>query len=250
MTGELALVGLGPGGPEHRTPAAATAVREADVVVGYEYYLKLCADITTPDQELVAGRMGEEAERADVAVRRASAGARVALVSTGDIGVYGMASLALQLTAGLPAGKRPAVRILPGVTAAVAAAALLGAPLARDFACLTLSDVLAPWELVERRLRALAGSGVVLALYNVRSAARPWQLGRAREVLLESRPGSTPVGVVTNAARDGEQAAVTTLGELSADGIGMNTVLIVGAASTSLHDGWMVTDRALRGETR
>lgn len=246
MTGELTLVSLGPGSPEHRTPAADRAVREAEVVVGYEYYLELCSDLTTPAQELISGRMGEEAERADVAVRRAAGGARVALVSTGDIGVYGMASLALRMTAELPAEHRPAVRILPGVTAAVAAAGLLGAPLARDFACLTLSDVLAPWELVERRLRALAVAGLVLALYNPRSRARPWQLDRAREVLLESRPATTPVGLVTNAAREGEQTMVTTLGELSTDGVGMNTVLIIGAASTSLHGDWMVTDRALR----
>ncbi|MGI8666809.1 MAG: SAM-dependent methyltransferase, partial [Jatrophihabitans sp.] len=182
MIGQLALVGLGPGGPDHRTQAAERAVREASVVIGYERYLQQCADLTGPSQELIAGRMGEEEQRAALAVGRAADGARVALVSAGDIGIYGTASLALQLAAELPLERRPQVRVLPGVTAAAAGAALLGAPLARDFACLTLSDLLAPWELVEQRLRALAVSGLVLALYNPRSAGRPWQLGRAREV--------------------------------------------------------------------
>lgn len=243
--GGLALVGLGPGAPEHRTRAAEEAVRSAAVVVGYGRYLDQCADLTGPHQELVVGRMGEEEERAAVAVRRAAAGDRVALVSTGDIGVYGMAALALRWVAELPAGRRPAVRVVPGVTAAAAGAALLGAPLARDFACLTLSDLLAPWTLVEDRLRALAGSGIALALYNPRSAGRPWQLDRARDVLLEHRAPATPVGLVTNAGRAGETVQVTALADLATGTVGMNTVVIVGASTTVVVGGWLVTDRGL-----
>ena len=243
--GELVLVGLGPGTHEHRTHAAEDAVRAATVVVGYRRYLDQCADLIDRGQELVAGRMGEEEQRAEIAVRRAVDGARVALVSSGDIGVYGMAALALHLVAQLPAPQRPAVRVVPGVTAASAGAALLGAPLARDFACLTLSDLLAPWHLVEHRLRALAESGVTLALYNPRSAGRPWQLSRAREVLTEYRSSATPVGLVTDAGRPGQDVALTTLGELVPESVGMNTVVIVGAATTRVLGEWLVTDRGL-----
>lgn len=244
-TGDLALVGLGPGAPEHRTRAAEDAVRSAAVVVGYARYLEQCADLTGPHQQLVPGRIGEEEQRAELAVRRAAAGERVALVSTGDIGIYGMAALALRWVAGLPERQRPTVRVVPGVTAASAAAALLGAPLARDFACLTLSDLLAPWELVVRRLRALSESGVTLALYNPRSSGRPNQLAWARDVLLEHRPATAPVGLVTDAGRPGEEVLITTLAELPVEAVGMNTVVLVGAATTVVLGSWLVTDRGL-----
>jgi len=245
MTGTLTVVGLGPGGPEHRTHAAEDAVRDAQVVVGYRGYLAACADLTGAHQTLVPGVLGAEQERAVGAVRAAAGGARVALVSSGDAGIYGMASLALTVASALPSAQRPAVRVLPGITAAVAAAALLGAPLARDFACLTLSDVLAPWEAVEVRLRAVAASDLVLALYNPRSRVRSWQLGRARDVLAEYRPGDTPVGLVTDAGREGEQVELTTLTALDPARAGMHTVVIVGGASTSRLGDWLVTARSL-----
>ncbi|MDQ3763131.1 MAG: SAM-dependent methyltransferase, partial [Actinomycetota bacterium] len=137
------------------------------------------------------------------------------------------------------------VRVVPGITAAVAAAALLGAPLARDFACLTLSDLLAPWEAVEARLRAVAAADLVLALYNPRSRGRSCQLGRARNVLIEYRPGDTPVGLVTNAGRDGERVELTTLTTMDPTAAGMHTVVIVGAAGTNRLGEWLVTARSL-----
>jgi precorrin-3B C17-methyltransferase len=245
VTGSLTVVGLGPGGPAHRTRAAEDAVRDAQVVVGYRAYLAQCADLTGPHQRLVPGTMGAEEQRAATAVRAAAQGARVALVSSGDPGIYGMAALALATAAALPAQQRPAVRVVPGVTAATAAAALLGAPLARDFACLTLSDLLAPWQAVETRLRAVAAADLVLALYNPRSAGRPWQLGRAREVLAEHRPPDTPVGLVTDAGRDAEQVELCTLATLDPDRVGMRTVVIVGASGTGRFGDWLVTVRSL-----
>lgn len=245
MTGSLTVVGLGPGGPEHRTRAAEDAVRSAEVVVGYHGYLVACADLTGPRQRLVPGGMGAEQDRARQAVRTAAEGARVALVSSGDAGIYGMASLALATAAALPAPCRPAVRVIPGVTAATSAAALLGAPLARDFACLTLSDLLAPWEAVETRVRAVAAADLVLALYNPRSSGRPWQLGRVRDILVEYRPGDTPVGLVTDAGRDGEQVELATLATMDPATAGMRTVVIVGASGTSRLGDWLVTARSL-----
>ncbi|HEY2723791.1 MAG TPA: precorrin-3B C(17)-methyltransferase [Pseudonocardiaceae bacterium] len=245
--GSLTVVGLGPGGPAHRTRAAEDAVREAQVVVGYRRYLAACSDLTGPHQRLLPSAMGAEADRAAEAVRAAADGARVSLVSSGDAGVYGMASLALRTATALPADSRPAVRVVPGVTAATAAAALLGAPLARDFACLTLSDLLAPWDAVEARVRAVAGADLVLALYNPRSARRPWQLARALEVLAEHRPGDTPVGLVTDAGRDGERVELSTLDTVDPAAAGMRTVVIVGSSGTTRLGDWLVTAREISG---
>jgi precorrin-3B C17-methyltransferase len=243
--GTLAVVGLGPGGPAHRTRAAEDAVRDAQVVLGYQAYLAACADLTGPHQSVLPSSIGGEQERAEEAIHAAAGGARVALVSSGDAGIYGMASLALTAAAALPPAQRPAVRVVPGITAAVAAAALLGAPLARDFACLTLSDLLAPWEAIETRLRAVAAADLVLALYNPRSRGRSWQLGRACDVLAEYRPGDTPVGLVTNAGRDSAQVELTTLATLDPTKAGMNTVVIIGGTSTSRLGDWLVTARSL-----
>ncbi len=243
--GVLTIVGLGPGGAEHRTRAAEDAVRDAQIVLGYQAYVVACADLTGPHQSVLPTEIGTEQQRADSAVRAAANGARVALVSSGDAGIYGRASLALTAAAALPAGRRPPVRVVPGITAAVAAGALLGAPLARDFACLTLSDVLAPWAAVETRLRAVAAADLVLALYNPRSPGRSWQLGKARDVLAEYRPGDTPVGLVTDAARDGERVELTTLATMDPATAGMHTVVIVGAAGTSRLGDWLVTARSL-----
>jgi len=245
VTGLLTVVGLGPGAPAHRTRAAEDAVRDAQVVLGYRVYLAACADLTGPHQSVVPSEIGAERQRAEDAVGAAAGGARVALVSSGDAGVYGMASLALATAAAVAPARRPSVRVVPGITAAVAAGALLGAPLARDFACLTLSDLLAPWEAVETRLRAVAAADLVLALYNPRSRGRSWQLSRAREVLAEYRPGDTPVGLVTDAGRDGERVELATLATLDPARAGMRTVVVVGSTSTSRLGAWLVTARSL-----
>ncbi|HEY3894571.1 MAG TPA: precorrin-3B C(17)-methyltransferase [Pseudonocardiaceae bacterium] len=245
MTGRLSIVGLGPGGPAHRTHAATDAIRDAQIVLGYQRYLRDCADLTGPHQRVLPSGIGAEQQRAEHAVHAAAGGARVAVVSSGDAGIYGMASLALTAAAALPADRRPPVRVVPGITAAVAAGALLGAPLARDFACLTLSDLLAPWAAIEGRLRAVAAADLVLALYNPRSRGRSWQLGRAREVLAEYRPGDTPVGLVTEVGRPGEAVELSTLAGMDPAAAGMHTVVIVGAAGTSRLGDWLVTARSL-----
>jgi precorrin-3B C17-methyltransferase len=245
VTGTLTVVGLGPGDPAHRTHAAEDAVRDAQVVVGYGPYLAACTDLTGPHQTLVPGAMGAEEQRAADAVHAAAGGARVALVSSGDAGIYGMASLALTTAATLPAQRRPAVQVVPGITAAAAAGALLGAPLARDFACVSLSDLRCSWKAVEARLRAVAAADLVVALYNPRSAGRPWQLGRARNVLAEHRPGDTPVGLVSDAGRNGERVELTTLAGLDPSRAGMHTVVIVGSSHTTRIGDWLVTARSL-----
>jgi precorrin-3B C17-methyltransferase len=241
MTGTLHIVGLGPGGPEHRTAAADAAVRTAQVVVGYGAYVDQCADLLSPGQEIVRGAMGDEAARADEALARAAAGARVALVSSGDAGVYGMAARTLARAAELL--DPPDVSVVPGVTAALAAAALLGAPLADDFATLSLSDLHTPWETVERRLIALAGSGLALTLYNPRSRRRTWQLDRVLDLLREHRAPETPVALVHDAARDGEAVQRATLATVDPERVTMRTLLVVAGETAREAGPWLVAVR-------
>lgn len=243
MSGRLDIVGLGPGAPEHRTVAAVAAVASADVVIGYGPYVDQCVDLLGAGQQAVRSAMGEEQERAREAIEQASAGKRVALVCSGDPGVYGMAARTLALAAQAPEDSRPPVRVVPGVTAATAAAALLGAPLADDFAVLSLSDLHLEWEVIERRLRALAGSGLALCLYNPRSRGRTWQLERALELLREARPRDTPAALVHDAARPEEEIERTTLERLDPERVTMHTLLLVAGESARAADNWLVAIR-------
>jgi len=242
MTGRLDIVGLGPGGPEHRTAAATAAVRGAEVVVGYGPYVDQCADLLDA-QVVVRGAIGEEAARAEEALRRAAAGARVALVSSGDAGVHGMAARTLARAAELADDERPAIEVIPGVTAALAAGALLGAPLGDDFAALSLSDLHVSWDVVERRLTAVAAAGLALALYNPRSRTRMWQLERVLEVLREHRDAQTPVAVVTDAARPGQRVERATLATLDTEAVTMRSLLVVAGDSGRVAGEWLLAER-------
>jgi len=221
------------------TTASAAALAAADVVVGYRPYLELVADLLTGKRTVGSG-MRQETARAKAAVAEAEAGSRVAVVSGGDAGVYGMAGLVLEL---LPEGSPVTVEVVPGVTAASAAAACLGAPLMNDFAVVSLSDLLTPLETIERRLRAAADGDFVLALYNPRSTRRHEPLRRALSILRERRAPGTPVGLVRNALRDGHEARITTLGDLHEDDVDMLSILIVGNRETVVRDGRIVTPR-------
>ncbi len=242
--GRLSVVGLGPGHAAHRTPAAAAAVRHAEVVVGYTAYLDLCADLLSPAQEVLGFPLGAEQERAEAALAQARAGRRVALVSSGDPGVYAMASPLLELAeAQAPA---LAIHVVPGVTAGSAAAAVLGAPLGHDHAVVSLSDLHTPFEIIERRVAAAASGDLVVVLYNPRSARRDWQLERARGILLAWRAPSTPVGVVRQAARPDQAVTLTTLGALETSAVDMASIVIVGSSTTRVVGGLMVTPRGYR----
>jgi precorrin-3B C17-methyltransferase len=212
------------------------------VVVGYRPYLGLVADLVAGKRTVASG-MRQETTRAEAAVAEATAGSRVAVISTGDAGVYGMAGLVLEL---LPEGSPVTVEVVPGVTAASAAAACLGAPLMNDFAVVSLSDLLTPLEVIERRLTAAADGDFVIALYNPRSTRRHEPLRCALAILRERRPPGTPVGLVRNALRDGQEARVTTLGDLREDDVDMLTILVVGNGETLVRDGRMITPRGYR----
>jgi precorrin-3B C17-methyltransferase len=242
--GTLHIVGLGPGAAEHRTPAAARAVAEAEVVVGYTTYIDAVADLLGDGQRVVRGVMGEEDRRADEALVLAAEGARVALVSSGDAGVHGMAARTLARAAELDDGERPQIVVVPGVSAAQAAAARAGAPLTDDFAVLSLCDIQAPWLRVEHRLTALAGSGLALALYNPRSSRRTEGFDRAIAILRAARADDTAVILAHDVARPGELVERTTLAELDPERVTMRTVVLVAGDTAVAAGPWLV---ALRG---
>lgn len=243
MTGTLHIVGLGPGGPEHRTPAATAAIAGADAVVGYGPYVDLCTDALGAGQDVVRGAMGEEAERADQALALAADGACVALVSSGDAGVHGMAARTLARAAALPEPERPAVEVVPGVTAATAAAALVGAPLSDDFAVISLSDHNMDWEQVRDRLLRVAGAGLALALYNPRARGRTEQFDEALALLCTARGGRTPVCLVHDAGRPGQAVERTTLGVLDPERVTMRTLVLVAGEGAREEGPWLVAHR-------
>jgi cobalt-precorrin 5A hydrolase/precorrin-3B C17-methyltransferase len=238
--GSVTVVGLGPGHPRHRTAAAVAAVRAADVVIGYDRYVDQCADLLRPDQTVIRRPIGAEADRCRESLQHACDGARVALVCSGDAGVFAMAGLVHELVA---ADGGPPVEVVPGVTAASGAAALLGAPLAHDHAYISLSDLLTPWAVIEQRLRAVAASDLTVALYNPRSNRRTWQLEAAKAILLDARAATTPVGVVTDATRRDERIEVTTLEALDPATVGMLSIVIIGSSTTVESNGRIVTPR-------
>ncbi len=240
--GRVSVVGLGPGGPADRTAAAERAVRRAEVVVGFSGYVAQCADLLDPSQVVHEYPLGAELERARHALADAAAGRHVVVVCSGDAGVFAMASPLLE-EAGAPAFAGVDVEVVPGVTAALAAAALLGAPLGHDHAAISLSDLHTPWERIAARVEAAAAADLVVALYNPRSKRRTWQLDKALALLAGHRPPSTPVGLVTDAGRPGQRVAVTTLADVPVDEVTMTTCVIVGASTTRLVAGRMVTPR-------
>lgn len=237
--GKLFIVGLGPGGALDTTPRAEAALRESQVIIGYTKYIDLIRD-RFPGKELIDSAMTTEVYRCHVAEGRVRMGQTVAMVCSGDAGVYGMAGLLLQICAPYP---QMEIEIIPGVTAATAGAALLGAPLTNDFAAVSLSTALTSWETIERRLRAVAVGDFVICLYNPASRSRPDTLRRAAEVLLEILPPQTPCGLARNVSREGEESWLCLLGELPGQRADMFTTVLVGNSQTRIINGRLVTPR-------
>jgi cobalt-precorrin 5A hydrolase/precorrin-3B C17-methyltransferase len=239
--GRLAIVGLGPGSRDLLTAAATRELRRASVIVGLDQYVDQIADLLRPGTQILSSGLGQEEERARSAVARARDGFAVALVGSGDAGVYAMASPALEV-----ADESIDVVAIPGVTAALAAAAVLGAPLGHDHCYLSLSDLHTPWPVIERRVRAAAQGDFVLLAYNPRSAKRDWQLGRVLELLAEHRLPTTPVGVVRNASRSDQSAILTTLVDFDPTVVDMYSLVVIGSSQTRIAGGRMVTPRGYR----
>ncbi|MFD5950174.1 precorrin-3B C(17)-methyltransferase [Streptomyces collinus] len=242
--GRLAVVGLGPGARDLLTPRAKAELRRASVLVGLDQYVDQIRDLLRPGTRILESGLGAEEERARTAVEEAREGQAVALIGSGDAGVYAMASPALA-----EASDDIDVVGVPGVTAALAAGAILGAPLGHDHVSISLSDLHTPWEVIERRVRAAAEADIVVTFYNPRSRGRDWQLPKALGILAEHRAPQTPVGVVRNASRPDESSRLTTLGALDPATVDMMTVVTVGNTATRDIAGRMVTPRGYRWQS-
>lgn len=237
------MVGIGPGNRLDRTRRAEQAIADSQVVAGYHLYLEHIADLTDGKERIASGMM-QETERCRAALQRAAEGAVVALVSSGDPGVYGMAGLALEMAAA--ESFTVPIEIVPGISAANSAAARLGAPLMLDYACVSLSDLLVPWESIRARLEALAAADMVVALYNPRSKKRIRHLEEAVAIMRSHRGDDTPVGIVTAIGEADEEMVLTTLGSLLEAQVGMRSTVIIGNSTSLCLDGRLLTPRGYR----
>lgn len=239
---KISVVGIGPGTSDEMTPRARRAIESAEVVAGYNTYIKLIEKLL--DGKKIIGRaMMQEVERCQLAVAETLAGRNVVVVSSGDSGVYGMAGLVVEMILDLPENKRPQFEVVAGVSAVNAAAAILGAPLMNDFAVISLSDLMTPWEVIRKRIRAAGEGDFVIALYNPKSKRRVTQLDEVQKILLEFREKNTPVGIVTNAGRDGQSKIISTLENFTREEVNMFSLVLIGNSQTFVKAGYMITPR-------
>ena len=242
--GKITVIGIGPGSQLDMTPRAREAIESAETVVGYKTYIKLVEPLLdTSRQHIIGNGMMQEIDRCQLAIDEAVHTDTV-VISSGDAGVYGMAGLVLELLLARPAAERPAWGgVIAGISAVNAAAAVLGAPLMHDFAVISLSNLLTPWELIERRVDMAAEGDFVLALYNPKSKKRVENIERVREILLKYRDPQTPVGIVTAATRPDEKKVLSTLADFTKEDINMFSLVVIGNSQTYVKEGWMITPR-------
>ena len=241
--GKITVIGIGPGSLEDMTPRALKAIQQAQVVAGYNTYIRLIEELLS-EKEVIGTAMMQEIDRCRMAVDAAAAGKDTVVVSSGDSGVYGMAGLVLELVLQRPETERPEFGgIVAGISAVNAAAAILGAPLMHDFAVISLSDLLTPWELIKKRAEAAAQGDFVVALYNPKSKKRVQNIEEIREIMLNYKSPDTPVGIVNNASRDQQAKIISTLQDFTKEEINMFSLVIIGNSRTYGKEGYMITPR-------
>ena len=239
----LTAVSLGPGDGSLLTPAALHAIASADVVAGYKGYIALVPESLLEGKKVVSTGMMGEVERAKSAIESAKSGKKTVMVCSGDAGIYAMAGLLLEILEAEDLIDEVPFEVVPGVAAFNSAAALLGAPLMHDFASISLSDLLTPWEVIEKRLRLASEADFVIAIYNPRSKKRSEHLQKALDIIAENRSGNTPVGIVGRAYREGQDVRIVTLSSVDPETVDMQTVLIIGNSATRAVGGKMLTPR-------
>ena len=239
--GKIIIAGIGPGSKEDITPAVLEAVRGADVIVGYKYYFQFIEPYVKDGCECIDTGMKKERERAEQAFLLAEQGKTVVVISSGDAGIYGMAPLIYEMKKATLSDVE--IETLPGISAFQKAASLLGAPIGHDVCLISLSDLMTPWEVIERRIKAAAVGDFVTAVYNPKSHGRYWQLYRLQELFLKYRSGETPVGYVRQAGREEQDIKVTTLGDFDPEDVDMFTVIIIGNSQSYIADGKFITPR-------
>ena len=237
------MVGIGPGSLEHMSVRAIAVLQGSDCVIGYKTYINLINELVK-DKEVITSGMRAEIERASLAIEKAKDGKVVSVISSGDPGVYGMAGLIMEVVRN---GKHKVnIEVVPGIPSENAAAALLGAPLTHDHVTISLSDLLTPWDVIEKRIELAAEGDFVIVLYNPKSSERKWQIEKTLDILLSKKSSDTPVGIVKSAMRDGQSLVITSLGEVLEHPIDMTTILIVGNSTTFVYDNYMVTKRGYK----
>lgn len=240
---KIYVAGIGPGSPEDITPAVVAAIKDSDVVVGYKYYFQFIEQYLRTDTLCVDTGMKKERDRAQMALDYARQGKTVCVISSGDAGIYGMTPLIYELSITQKLSPSTQIIPLPGISAFQKAASLLGAPIGHDLCLISLSDLMTPWQVIEKRIKAAAMGDFVTAIYNPKSHGRYWQLYRLVELFLKERDSNTPVGYVRNAGREDEEVTVTTLGEFDPEQIDMFTVIIIGNSQSYEKDGKFITPR-------
>ena len=245
--GKIIVAGIGPGSKDDITPAVLDAVRGADAIVGYKYYFQFIQPYVSEGCECIDTGMKKERERAQLAFELAEQGKTVVVISSGDAGIYGMAPLIYEMRTQHDSDIE--VETLPGISAFQKAASLLGAPLGHDLCLISLSDLMTPWEVIERRIQAAAMGDFVTAVYNPKSHGRYWQLYRLVELFLQQRSAETPVGYVHQAGREEQEIKVTTLGAFDPEDVDMFTVILIGNSQTYVANGKMITPRGYYSNT-
>ena len=245
--GRIIIAGIGPGSQEDITPAVLEAVQQADAIVGYKYYFQFIEPYVKKGCECIDTGMKKERERAEQAFLLAETGKTVVVISSGDAGLYGMAPLIYEMAEAK--GSDITIETLPGISAFQKAASLLGAPIGHDTCIISLSDLMTPWEVIERRIKAAATGDFVTAIYNPKSHGRYWQLYRLQELFLMEHSADTPVGYVRQAGRPEQQVKVTTLGAFDPEDIDMFTVVLIGNSQSYISDGKIITPRGYYRET-
>ncbi len=241
------VVGTGPGDYENLTPAAVKSIYDSDVVIGYRTYLDLIADLLH-GKEVISSSMLQEVERCAKAFEFARSGRRVVVISGGDPGIYAMAGLIYEMAA--QKNSTVPIKVIPGIAAVNSCAARLGAPLMHDFATISLSDLLTPWQVIEKRLHAAASADFVIALYNPKSKKRAEHIRHARDIIMQYRTAETPVGVVSSAMRQNETVTLTDLGTMLTADITMQSTVIIGNSTTFTWEGRMITPRGYKDKYR
>ena len=238
---KIIVAGIGPGSPEDITPAVVNALKESDVVIGYKYYFQFITSWLSEQTECIDTGMKREKARAELAFEYAEQGKTVCVISSGDAGIYGMAPLVWEMKR--ERGSEIEIEVLPGISAFQKAASLLGAPVGHDFCVISLSDLMTPWEKIEKRIEAAAAADFITAVYNPKSEGRYWQLYRLKEIFLQQRAGNTPVGYVRQAGRPEQEVTVTTLADFDPEQIDMFTVVLLGNSQSYNWQGKMITPR-------
>ena len=238
---KIIIAGIGPGSKEDITPAVIEAVREADAIVGYKYYFQFIEEYVKDGGECIDTGMKKERERAEQAFLLAEQGKTVVVISSGDAGLYGMAPLIYEMK--MKQSSDIEIEVLPGISAFQKAASLLGAPIGHDVCLISLSDLMTPWDVIERRIKAAAVGDFVTAIYNPKSHGRYWQIYRLQELFLKYRSAETPVGYVRQAGREEQEIKVTTLEKFDPEEVDMFTVVLIGNSQSYLADGKFITPR-------